>query len=156
MTKKTQTIENYRLRVKKANKETPKKEAFISLLNQLYGHNDDTKQIIGAITGGAEKPVINIPRKNESKRGSADTLYNKVIIEFENDIKGKAKLKHAKEQLADLSQAAHQKATEFLRETSPSTDLSPHALGRLRLDVKKYLKDEMKAIDELVEELITR
>ncbi|CAN5822806.1 N-6 DNA methylase [soil metagenome] len=97
---KTEIIENYRQVVTKANKETPKKEAFISLLNQIYGHNEDTKKVIDAITGGAETPVINIPRKDEIKRGSADTLYNKVIIEFENDIKSQSSLKHAKEQLA--------------------------------------------------------
>ena len=93
-------IENYRKIVNQANKETPKKEAFISLLNQIYGNNEDTKKVIDAITGGAETPVINIPRKDEIKRGSADTLYNKVIIEFENDITNNSTLKHAKEQLA--------------------------------------------------------
>ncbi len=97
---KIQTIENYRKKINRANKETPKKEAFISLLNQLYGKNVDTKKVIEALTDGAEKPIINIPRKDEIKRGSADTLYNKVIIEFENEIKSKASIKHAKEQLA--------------------------------------------------------
>ncbi|MGI8668931.1 MAG: N-6 DNA methylase, partial [Aridibacter sp.] len=97
---KTEIVDDYRKKVAQASKETPKKEAFISLINQLYGENEDTKKVIDAITGGAEKPVINIPRKNQVKRGSADTLYNKVIIEFENSIKTKSLLKHAKEQLA--------------------------------------------------------
>lgn len=97
---KSELIEDYRKIVSKANKETPKKEAFISLLTQIYGNSEDTKKVIDAITSGAETPVINIPRKDQIKRGSADTLYNKVIIEFENDIKNKSNLEHAKEQLA--------------------------------------------------------
>ncbi|MEZ4526142.1 MAG: N-6 DNA methylase [Desulfobacterales bacterium] len=42
--------------------------------------------------------MLNIPRKDRLHRGSADTLYNCIIIEFENSLK--ASLKHAKEQLA--------------------------------------------------------
>ncbi|MGI8669244.1 MAG: N-6 DNA methylase, partial [Aridibacter sp.] len=57
-------------------------------------------------------------------------------------------------QLATLSETAHLKAKEFIQKTSPSADLSPHALGSLRLDVKKYLSEEMQAIDKLVAELI--
>ncbi|HBH87634.1 MAG TPA: restriction endonuclease [Syntrophaceae bacterium] len=47
---------------------------------------------------GAEAAVVNIPRKDGLHRGSIDTLYSRVIIEFENDLK--ISLKHAKEQLA--------------------------------------------------------
>ena len=42
--------------------------------------------------------MLNIPRKDKIHRGSADTLYNRVIIEFENDLR--KTLPHAKEQLA--------------------------------------------------------
>ncbi len=99
MTKqRTELINNYRERVKAANKELPKKEAFKDLLNRLYSGEKEIERIIDKITGGSEATVLNIPRKDKVHRGSADTLYNKIIIEFENDLK--VSLKHAKEQLA--------------------------------------------------------
>lgn len=54
--------------------------------------------MIDAISSGAEASILNIPRTDKIHRGSADTLYNKIIIEFENNLK--TTLKHAKEQLA--------------------------------------------------------
>lgn len=42
--------------------------------------------------------LYNIPRKDKLHRGSADTLYNRIIIEYENDLK--VSFNHAKEQLA--------------------------------------------------------
>lgn len=44
----------------------------------------------------ARKQHVNIPRKDKIHKGSADTLYNKIIIEFDLKATGK----HAKEQLA--------------------------------------------------------
>ncbi|NJN77427.1 MAG: SAM-dependent DNA methyltransferase [Saprospiraceae bacterium] len=41
---------------------------------------------------------MNIPRNNKSRRGSADTMFNQVIIEFENDLS--KTYEHAKKQLA--------------------------------------------------------
>ena len=87
MINRIEEIENYRQKVSQANKEATKKEAFKDLLNRLFAHNEETKNIIDTITSGAEKTILNIPRKDRSHRGSADTLYNKVIIEFENDLK---------------------------------------------------------------------
>jgi len=54
--------------------------------------------VIDRMSLGAEAAVVNIPRKDGLHRGSADTLYSRIIIEFENDLK--ISLKHAKEQLA--------------------------------------------------------
>ena len=98
MTNRTEEIKNYRKSILQANKESIKKEIFKDLLNRLFAHHEETKPIVNIITGGAEKPIFNIPRKDKIHRGSADTLYNKVIIEFENDLK--KSLNHAKEQLA--------------------------------------------------------
>ena len=98
MLNRTEEIRNYRKLVLSANKESIKKEAFKDLLNRLFAHNSETKNVVDVITSGAEKPILNIPRKDRLHRGSADTLYNKIIIEFENDLK--KSLKHAKEQLA--------------------------------------------------------
>ncbi len=91
-------ISKYRKKVKAANKELTKKEVFKDLLNRLYSGEKEIESIIDKITGGSEATVLNIPRKDKLHRGSADTLYNKIIIEFENDLK--VTLKHAKEQLA--------------------------------------------------------
>ena len=68
------------------------------MLRQLYHGEKEIENIIDAISAGAEKTILNIPRHNKKHRGSADTLYNKIIIEYENDLK--PSLKHAKEQLA--------------------------------------------------------
>jgi type I restriction-modification system DNA methylase subunit len=91
-------INNYLKRVKSANKELTKKELFKDLLNRLYSGNKEIEKIIDAISAGAETTIVNIPRKDKLHKGSADTLYNKIIIEFENDLR--ATLKHAKVQLA--------------------------------------------------------
>ncbi|HMN49452.1 MAG TPA: N-6 DNA methylase [Ignavibacteriaceae bacterium] len=95
---KSNLIKEYFHKVKQANKEHTKKEAFKDLLNRLYGDDKDILRLIDKITLGAETTVLNIPRKDKLHKGSADTLYNKIIIEFENDLK--VMLKHAKEQLA--------------------------------------------------------
>ena len=95
---KHQRILNYLKNVKSANKESTKKELFKDLLNRLYHGDKSIEKIIDKISEGAETTVLNIPRKDRLHSGSADTLYNKIIIEFENDLR--VTLKHAKEQLA--------------------------------------------------------
>lgn len=57
-------------------------------------------------------------------------------------------------ELAELSKAAHTKASAFLAANPPQHDLTPMRLGRLRLDIKKHLTNEMREIDALVEKLI--
>jgi len=95
---KSELIIEYLHRVQRANKETPKKELFKDLLHRLYAGENDIEKIIDAISSGAERAIVNIPRKDKIHRGSADTLFNKIIIEFENDLK--VSFNHAKEQLA--------------------------------------------------------
>jgi hypothetical protein len=94
----SQHVEQFRQKVLAANKEAIKKEAFKDLLNRLFADNEETRRVIDAISSGAERAIFNIPRKGKRHRGSADTLYNKIIIEFENDLR--KTLAHAKEQLA--------------------------------------------------------
>lgn len=91
-------ITAYLQKVKTANKELTKKEHFKDLLHRLYSGEKEIENIIDAISAGSEYSILNIPRKDKLRRGSADTLYNKIIIEFENDLK--VTEKHAKEQLA--------------------------------------------------------
>ena len=95
---KTKLIKEYLQKVKSANKESTKKEAFKDLLNRLYANDKEILSEVDKITLGAEKTIVNIPRADKLHRGSADTLYNRVLIEFENDLK--LTLNHAKEQLA--------------------------------------------------------
>lgn len=95
---RTELILNYLRKVRSANKELTKKEAFKDLLNRLYATDPDIVRIVDAMSAGAEATVLNIPRKDKLHRGSADTLYNRVIIEFENDLRKTGE--HAKEQLA--------------------------------------------------------
>lgn len=97
-TKKIEAIKIYRQNILKSNKELTKKEHFKDLLHHLYGGEKEIEKIINAISAGSEKTILNIPRQYKKHRGSADTLYNNIIIEFENDLK--VSLKHAKEQLA--------------------------------------------------------
>ncbi len=91
-------ISAFRDKIKNANKELTKKEIFKDLLHRLYAGEKEIEDIIDAISAGAETPIINIPRKDKMHRGSADSLYYRIIIEFENDLK--THFKHAKEQLA--------------------------------------------------------
>lgn len=95
---RTELIKDYLRKVKTANKELPKKELFKDLLHRLYHGEKEIETIIDAISAGSERTILNIPRHNKKHRGSADTLYNNIIIEFENELK--VSFKHAKEQLA--------------------------------------------------------
>ncbi|MEP6952025.1 MAG: hypothetical protein ABI863_22235 [Ginsengibacter sp.] len=57
-------------------------------------------------------------------------------------------------QLAKLSEQAHEKAKAYLIANVPKQELSAIFLGRLRMEIKKHLKEEMEEIDELVKEVI--
>ena len=87
MSDKIEHIRQYYQKVKSANKELTKKEAFKDLLNRIYIGNAEIQEIIDKITLGAEATVLNIPRKDKLHTGRADTLYNNIIIEFENDLR---------------------------------------------------------------------
>jgi hypothetical protein len=119
---KTILIKEYLHKVKAANKELTKKESFKDLLNRLYAGNVETESIIDKITLGAEKTIVNIPRKDRLHKGSADTLFNKVIIEYENDLR--YSLNHAKEQLAGYLLGEISKG-ETYNFTLIASDLSP-------------------------------
>ena len=71
MLNRIEEIKNYRRLVLAANKESIKKEAFKDLLNRLFARHAETKRIVDVITSGAEKPILNIPRKDKLYRGSA-------------------------------------------------------------------------------------
>jgi hypothetical protein len=56
--------------------------------------------------------------------------------------------------LAELSETAHKKAAKYLQDNPPQKELSATRLGKLRLDIKKYLSAEMKEIDGLVKRVV--
>ena len=91
-------VADYFHKVNSANKELTKKELFKDLLHRLYPHSAEIAKVIDAMSLGSETTILNIPRLDKMHRGSADTLYNNIIIEFENDLKKSES--HAKEQLA--------------------------------------------------------
>jgi len=83
MKPRTVVIAEFLKNIKAANKELTKKELFKDLLHRLYHGEKEIEAIIDAISSGSEKTILNIPRHDKTHRGSADTLYNNIIIEFE-------------------------------------------------------------------------
>jgi hypothetical protein len=57
-------------------------------------------------------------------------------------------------QLATLSETAHKRAAAFLRVNPPQHELTAAHLGRLRVEIKKYLETELQEIDRLVDQII--
>lgn len=91
-------ISQFYQNISKASKELTKKELFKDVLHRLYPNSKEISEIIDMMSLGSETAIFNIPRFDKMHRGSADTLYNNIIIEFENDLRKSEK--HAKEQLA--------------------------------------------------------
>ncbi len=56
--------------------------------------------------------------------------------------------------LAQLGKLAHEKTAKYLKENPPQGELTATRLGRLRLQVKDNLKEEMKEINKIVKQLI--
>lgn len=150
MTKqRTELINNYRRKVKSANKELTKKEAFKDLLNRLYSGEKEIERIIDKISSGSEATVLNIPRKDKLHKGSADTLYNKIIIEFENDLR--VSLKHAKEQLAGylLGQFKSGEGYNFTLIVSDCINWKVFAPDVSQLDHLDKLKEDELLLNEI-------
>ncbi|MBS1669016.1 MAG: N-6 DNA methylase [Bacteroidetes bacterium] len=57
-------------------------------------------------------------------------------------------------QLAALSETAHEKAAQYIKDNPPQQELSAIHLGRLRTQIKKHLTVEIKEIDKLVKKII--
>ena len=57
-------------------------------------------------------------------------------------------------QLAQLSEQAHAKAKAYLIANPPKQELSAIFLGRLRVEIKNHLKEEMQKIDDVVKDVI--
>jgi len=98
---------------------------------------------------GAEKAVFDIPRKEKLRRGSADTLYNKVIIEFEKNLKTSET--HAKEQLAGylLSQFKKGEGYNFTLIVSDCINWKVYAPDISCLDKLDTLKEDELILNEI-------
>lgn len=104
-------ILNYYRKVKQASKEFTKKEIFKDLLNRLYLHSPEIISEIDKMSLGSEKTILNIKLKNRDKTGYADTYYNKVIIEFENNLA--KSIEHAKEQLIEYLVGSYNSGEDY-------------------------------------------
>lgn len=142
-------IKEYFHNVKQANKEHTKKEAFKDLLNRLYSADKDILKLVDKISLGSEKTILNIPRKDKLHKGSADTLYNKIIIEFENDLK--QTLTHAKEQLAGylLGQFNSGEGYNFTLIASDFITWKVYAPAVECIDKLKELKEDELKLEEV-------
>lgn len=56
--------------------------------------------------------------------------------------------------LAGLSKTAHEKAAQYLKDNPPVKELTATRLGKLRVDIKKHLAEEMREIDGIVKKII--
>jgi len=57
-------------------------------------------------------------------------------------------------QLAELGALCAEKAKAFVESRPLQKDLSTHALGKLRIEIKNHLSEELEKIDKLVEKII--
>ena len=57
-------------------------------------------------------------------------------------------------QLSELGKLCTEKAKAFVENNPPQNDLSAHSLGKLRVEIKKHLSQELDAIDIIVEKIM--
>ena len=57
-------------------------------------------------------------------------------------------------QIAEMSRDCHTKASQYIKDNPPTRGLTPRFLGQLRSEIKKHLVDELKAIDDIVLDII--
>ena len=56
--------------------------------------------------------------------------------------------------LSELGKLCADKAKTFVENNPPQTDLSAHSLGKLRVEIKKHLAQELVEIDQIVEKIM--
>lgn len=96
---KIKLIAKYERDVSFANNEAAKISLLTTLLARLF-EGETAEEVIKQFSLGTEKNILNIHRDGKaSNRGRADTQYQRVIIEFENNLK--ITEAHARDQLAD-------------------------------------------------------
>jgi len=58
-------------------------------------------------------------------------------------------------QISEMSRNCHTKASQYIKDNLPTRGLTPRFLGALRVEIKKHLAEELKAIDNVVLDIIT-
>jgi hypothetical protein len=56
--------------------------------------------------------------------------------------------------LAEYGRVCHEKVAKYMETNPPTKELTPHTLGKLRLDIKAYLSEELSQIDKLVKKVM--
>ncbi|HQQ03169.1 MAG TPA: hypothetical protein PLH30_09340, partial [Bacteroidales bacterium] len=56
--------------------------------------------------------------------------------------------------LAEYGRVCHEKVEKYMETNPPTKELTPHTLGKLRLDIKAYLSEELSQIDKLVKKVM--
>lgn len=94
----------YIAQINKLANERQKKERFLSLLERIFSNNRKIKNIIDKFTGGAET-YLTVIREGKKAAGYADTQYENVVVEFENNLKKTEE--HARSQLLEYLSAIY-------------------------------------------------
>ncbi|MDC7684520.1 N-6 DNA methylase [Asticcacaulis sp. BYS171W] len=144
-------IQRFRNDVSRANNESAKISLLTSLLTRLFD-GDDAGEIIRQFSLGTEKAILNVHRAGKlSQRGRADTQYQRIIIEFEKDLK--LTERHAKDQLADYLSGIWNSG-EVYNYTLISSDCSTWIVYSPDLSTAEKLKSEgvIFASDIILEE----
>jgi len=102
--------------------------------------------------------ILNSAKPNEMMKDfqslglfGARDVHKKILDVYFPKFNEKSKVH---KQLATLREQAHEKAKAYLTANVPKQQLSAIFLGRLRMEIKKHLKNEMGEIDELVKEVV--
>src|SRR5262249_5204854 len=61
-------------------------ERFLQYLTRVFEKDPRAQELISAISLGAERTIVNIPRGPREGRGRADTRTDTIIIEWEKDL----------------------------------------------------------------------
>lgn len=97
---KEKRIKKYLNDIKNLKNETSKKETFLLFLKDIYSGNKHINEYLDKFAAGGERFLYNINlNRKSSKKGRADTYFENIIIEFENNLNKTEK--HAKSQLCD-------------------------------------------------------
>ena len=97
--------------------------------------------------------IPNLMMKDFQARGlfGARHVHKKILDIFFPEFDETNKV-HSK--LAELGRNAHEKVSIYLEENPPDKEVSGIHLGKMRTNIKKYLAEELKEIDDLVKKVI--
>jgi hypothetical protein len=106
-------IEAFRTQIKNHTTEDPRVQLFINLLDDLFDSGNYTKEFLNKYLEGHEK-TIKVNRNSYIIRGRTDGLFGNVIIEYERDLKSRAKFDEAQEQLRRYSAILWEEGIDYI------------------------------------------